>query len=78
MWPHIFKIKILIYVPGFPDPSKLVIRDCIDPGNVTCSIPINLLFIPFQRHYELLLLKQQYDLIGNTVGFSKISNILKI
>jgi hypothetical protein len=75
---HIFKIKIVIYVPGFPDPSKLVIRDCIDPGNVTCSIPVNLLFIPFQRHYELLLLKEQFELIGNTVGFSKISNILKI
>jgi len=75
---HIFKIKIVIYVPGFPDPSKLVIRDCIDPGNVTCLIPVNLLFIPFQRHYELLLLKEQFELIGNTVGFSKISNILKI
>ena len=75
---QIFKLKIVIYVPGFPDRSKLVMRDCIEPGNVSCPIPINLLFLPNQRHYELLLSRQQYDIIVSKVGASRVENIRKI
>ena len=75
---QIFKLKIVIYVPGFPDRSKLVMRDCIEPGNVSCAIPINLLFLPNQRHYELLLSRQQYDMIVSKVGASRVANIRKI
>lgn len=75
---QIFKLQIVIYVPGFPDRSKLVKRDCITPGTVSCSIPINLLFLPSQRHYELLLSKEQYDMIVSKVGAGRIENIRKI
>ena len=75
---QIFKLKIVIYVPGFPDRSKLVMRDCIEPGTVSCPIPINLLFLPSQRHYELLLSKEQYDNIVSKVGESRVANIRKI
>jgi len=75
---QIFKLKIVIYVPGFPDRSKLVMRDCIEPGTVSCPIPINLLFLPSQRHYELLLSKEQYDIIVSKVGETRVANIRKI
>jgi hypothetical protein len=75
---QIFKLKIVIYVPGFPDRTKLIVRDCIEPGNVSCQIPINLLFLPNQRHYELLLSRAQYEMIVQKVGVSKVANIRKI
>jgi hypothetical protein len=75
---QIFKLRIVIYVPGFPDRSKLVMRDCIEPGTVSCPIPINLLFLPSQRHYELLLSREQYESIVSKVGESRVANIRKI
>jgi hypothetical protein len=75
---QIFKLRIVIYVPGFPDRSKLVMRDCIEPGTVSCPIPINLLFLPSQRHYELLLSREQYESIVSKVGAVRVANIRKI
>jgi hypothetical protein len=75
---QIFKLRIVIYVPGFPDRSKLVMRDCIEPGTVSCPIPINLLFLPSQRHYELLLSREQYESIVLKVGPLRVANIRKI
>jgi hypothetical protein len=73
---HIFKIKLVIYVPG--PQNSLLVRDCIEPATISCPIPINLLFLPSQRHYELLLTKQQYDMLVQKLGHSKISNIRKV
>lgn len=74
---HIFKVKIVIYVPGNPTRKELLIRDSVIPSETLCGT-INFLFLPSQRHYELLLTKEQYDLIGSTLGFEKIKNIRKI
>ena len=72
---HIFKIKISIYVPSI-EKKQLVLRDCIEPEN--CSRGINLLFLPSQRHYELLISKDQYNLLVTELGEAKLENIRKV